>query len=361
MVTANLQRSLAVPPSIRASPSPIAGGAAVVQEGNGRDVESAEQLVLDLCDPALREHALLVISKKKEIFQDALAPLLWHSFGTIAALLQEILSIYPALDPPTLSLGASNRACNVLALFQCIASHPKTRMLFLNANIPIFMYPFMVTKTNTRPLEHLRLTSLGVIGALVKTDDPGVVEFLLRTEIIPTCLFCMENGHELSKTVATFIVRRIICDDLGLRYICTNAERLLAVVQVLAQMVSEHLLAVASVQRYPAKLLKHVIRCFHGLSADARFVLPSVCYMMILRLSLIHMHQFYPLPIMHRACAALQIILPDVLKDGKVDTYLVDDLATRRCLQQLLHNVKAGGVGGAAWPGLDHMMGILTI
>ncbi|XP_044372822.1 CCR4-NOT transcription complex subunit 9 isoform X2 [Triticum aestivum] len=301
MVTANLQRSLAVPPSIRASPSPTAGGAAVVQEGNGRDLDSAEQLVLDLCDPALREHALLVISKKKEIFQDALAPLLWYSFGTIAALLKEIVSIYPALDPPTLSLGASNRACNVLALFQCIASHPKTRMLFLNANIPIFMYPFMVTKTNTRPLEHLRLASLGVIGALVKTDDPGVVEFLLRTEIIPTCLFCMENGDELSKTV-------------------------------LAQMVnSEYQLAVASVQRYPAKLLKHVIRCFHGLSADAR------------------------------ACAALQIILPDVLKDGKVDTYLVDDLATRRCLQQLLHNVKVGGMGGAPRPGLDHMMGILTI
>uniref|UniRef100_M8CDC0 Cell differentiation protein rcd1 n=2 Tax=Triticinae TaxID=1648030 RepID=M8CDC0_AEGTA len=358
MVTANLQRSLAVPPSIRASPSPIASGAAVVQEGNGRDLESAEQLVLDLCDPALREHALLVISKKKEIFQDALAPLLWHSFGTIAALLQggdcrgkmeededkgaaaggwapslrrgeeaaaaqeaarEIVSIYPALDPPTLSPGASNRACNALALFQCIASHPKTRMLFLNANIPIFMYPFMITKTNTRPLEHLRLASLGVIGALVKTNDPGVVEFLLRTEIIPPCLFCMENGHELSKTVATFIVQRIISDDLGLRYMCTNAERLLAVVQILAQM------------RDPAKLVKHVIRCFHGLSADAR------------------------------ACAALQIILPDVLKDGMVDTYLVDDLATRRCLQQLLHNVKVGGVGGAPQPGLDHMMGILTI
>uniref|UniRef100_A0A453IM81 Uncharacterized protein n=1 Tax=Aegilops tauschii subsp. strangulata TaxID=200361 RepID=A0A453IM81_AEGTS len=71
--------------------------------------------------------------------------------------------------------------------------------------------------------------------------------------------------------VATFIVQRIISDDLGLRYMCTNAERLLAVVQILAQMVnSERLLAVASVQRDPAKLVKHVIRCFHGLSADAR-------------------------------------------------------------------------------------------
>uniref|UniRef100_A0A453IMP1 Cell differentiation protein rcd1 n=1 Tax=Aegilops tauschii subsp. strangulata TaxID=200361 RepID=A0A453IMP1_AEGTS len=222
--------------------------------------------------------------------------------------------------------------CNVFSILFLLAIHLLSSSVFFPANIPIFMYPFMITKTNTRPLEHLRLASLGVIGALVKTNDPGVVEFLLRTEIIPPCLFCMENGHELSKTVATFIVQRIISDDLGLRYMCTNAERLLAVVQILAQMVnSERLLAVASVQRDPAKLVKHVIRCFHGLSADAR------------------------------ACAALQIILPDVLKDGMVDTYLVDDLATRRCLQQLLHNVKVGGVGGAPQPGLDHMMGILTI
>jgi hypothetical protein len=36
-----------------------------------------------------------------------------------------------------------------------------------------------------------------------------------------------------------------------------------------------------------------------------------------------------------------------------------DDPATRRWLQQLLHNVTGGGgMGGAPQPGLDHMMGI---
>ena len=29
-----------------------------------------------------------------------LAPMLWHSFGTMAALLQEIINIYPAINPP---------------------------------------------------------------------------------------------------------------------------------------------------------------------------------------------------------------------------------------------------------------------
>ena len=46
-----------------------------------------EQLVLDLTNPQTRENALLELSKKRESFPE-LAPYLWHSFGTIAALLQ---------------------------------------------------------------------------------------------------------------------------------------------------------------------------------------------------------------------------------------------------------------------------------
>lgn len=89
-----------------------------------------EQLVLDLVGPQTRENALLELSKKRESFPE-LAPYLWHSFGTISALLQEIISIYPLLAPPSLTAHASNRVCNALALLQCVASHPDTRGLFL--------------------------------------------------------------------------------------------------------------------------------------------------------------------------------------------------------------------------------------
>uniref|UniRef100_A0A8R7TLS5 Cell differentiation protein RCD1-like protein n=1 Tax=Triticum urartu TaxID=4572 RepID=A0A8R7TLS5_TRIUA len=133
---ANLQPSVPEPSSFAGasppSPSSIGGGAASAAQ-EPRKMASAEQLVLDLCDRELRENALLELSKKREIFQD-LAPLLWHSFGTIAALLQEIVSIYPALSPPVLSAGASNRVCNALALLQCVASHPDTRIPFLHGN-----------------------------------------------------------------------------------------------------------------------------------------------------------------------------------------------------------------------------------
>ena len=61
---------------------------------------------------------------------------------------------------------------------------------------------------------------MGVIGALVKTDENDVINFLLTTEIVPLCLNIMETGSELSKTVATFILQKILVDNAGLEYIC---------------------------------------------------------------------------------------------------------------------------------------------
>lgn len=84
-----------------------------------------------------------------------------------------------------------------------------------------------------------------------------MINFLLSTEIIPLCLRTMEMGSELSKTVATFIVQKILLDDVraapwrrcgsglsatrarqvGLSYICATAERCYAVGAVLGSMV----------------------------------------------------------------------------------------------------------------------------
>ena len=47
-----------------------------------------------------------------------------------------------------------------------------------------------------------------------QVDDTEVINFLLSTEIIPLCLRTMETGSELSKTVATFIVQKILLDNV---------------------------------------------------------------------------------------------------------------------------------------------------
>ncbi|TQD90416.1 hypothetical protein C1H46_024053 [Malus baccata] len=293
-------------------PSVSAPSVAGAQANKDRKMASAEHLVLDLSNPDLRENALLELSKNKELFQDLapfvwnsfgtiaaliqtrelfqdLAPVLWNSFGTIAALLQEIVSIYPVLSPPNLTPAQSNRVCNALALLQCVASHPDTRMLFLNAHIPLYLYPFLNTSSKARPFEYLRLTSLGVIGALVK--------------------------------VATFIVQKILLDDMGLDYICTTAERFFAVGRVLGTMVA------ALADQPSSRLLKHIIRCYLRLSDNPR------------------------------ACDALRSCLPDVLREASFNNFLCEDPTTRRWLQQLLQNVGVSRIpalqGGG---GFDHVM-----
>jgi CCR4-NOT transcription complex subunit 9 len=245
------------------------------------------------------------LSKKRDSVPD-LAPVLWHSFGTMAALLQEIVAIYPLLSPPgVLSAHASNRVCNGLVLLQCVASHPETRSLFLHAYIPLFLYPFLNTSSKTRPFEYLRLTSLGVIGALVKTDEPEVINFFLTTEIIPLCLRIMDTGSELSKTVATFIVQKILLDEAGFQHICQTYECFFHVVFILSKMV----VSLAKMQL--SRLLKHVVRCYLRLSDNSR------------------------------AREALWQCLPDSLKDHTFANCLKDDSTTQKWLATLLANLEA--------------------
>ena len=197
--------------------------------------------------------------------------------------------------------------CNALALLQCVASHPATRTAFLAAHIPLFLYPFLNTVSKTRPFEYLRLTSLGVIGALVKVDDPDVVGFLLKTGIIPLCLRIMETGSELSKTVATFIIQKILLDDDGLEYICKTYDRFYAVSVVLSNMVSQ------LVEQPSPRLLKHTIRCYLRLSEDTR------------------------------SRDALRQALPEPFRDGTLAAMLTEerDVATKRWLNQLVARVLA--------------------
>jgi len=188
------------------------------------------------------------------------------------------------------------------------------------AHIPLFLYPFLNTTSKSRPFEYLRLTSLGVIGALVKNDSTEVINFLLSTEIIPLCLRIMETGSELSKTVAIFIVQKILLDDMGLGYICQTYERFYAVGTVLSNMVTQ------LVEQQTVRLLKHVVRCF------LRCVPCPQPYIRVVNI-------IFSLSDNPRAREALRQCLPEPLRDATFSSVLRDDAATKRCLAQLLINL----------------------
>lgn len=285
------------------------------QKSRALNDEQIYQWLSELVKGTNRERALLELGKKREQYDD-LALVLWNSFGVMTVLLEEIVSVYPFLNPPVLTASVSNRVCNALALLQCVASNVQTRGLFLSANFPLYLYPFLSTNSRQRSFEYLRLTSLGVIGALVKNDTPEVINFLLTTEIVPLCLNIMEISSELSKTVAIFILQKILLDDQGLSYICTTYERFHTVASVLSKMIDQLSINTNVQSQAPqqssnssGRLLKHVVRCYMRLSDNLE------------------------------ARKALATILPEPLRDGTFSSILQDDVATKRCLAQLLSNI----------------------
>jgi CCR4-NOT transcription complex subunit 9 len=266
----------------------------------GKADDRIYEFVKLLLVPEQREQAIAELSKFRDTFPD-LGLILWHSVGAVAVLLQEIVSVYPTLYPPTLQVNASNRVSNALALLQCVASHQDTRKAFLDAQMSLFLYPFLSITSTDRAFEYLRLTSLGVIGALVKSDDGEVIKYLLSTEIVPLCLKIMEKGTELSKTVATFVVQKILISDQGLNYICLTPERFTAVATVLRGMVGSDC---------TARLLRHIIRCFLRLSEHPK------------------------------ARDALKKCLPDELRNDAFAKTIADDPNMKKWLVQLLINIE---------------------
>lgn len=113
----------------------------------------------------------------------------------------------------------------------------------------------------------------------------------------------MDNGSELSKTVATFIIQKILLDDMGLNYICATYERFSTVASVLSKMVS------GLVERPSVRLLKHIVRCYLRLSDNAR------------------------------ARDALRTCLPIAIRDNSFVDILKDDLTTKRWVTQLKLNI----------------------
>ena len=132
----------------------------------------------------------------------------------------------------------------------------------------------------------------------------------------------METGSELSKTVAIFIVQKILLDETGLQYICHTYERFFAVGTVLSNMVTQ------LVDSQAVRLLKHVVRCYLRLSDNPR------------------------------AREALRACLPEPLRDNTFNNLLKvcqpsfypcqlllihfqGDMVTKRCLTTLLNNLNA--------------------
>ncbi|PJF19476.1 Cell differentiation protein rcd1, partial [Paramicrosporidium saccamoebae] len=151
-------------------------------------------------------------------------------------------------------VNSATRENALVELSSCRENIPELALLLWNtpsnqSQIPNYLYPCLNASQKGRPFEYLRLTCLGVIGALVKNDSPDVVEALLQTEI-----------------VAIFIIQKILLDDAGLDYICQTYERFFSVTTVLNSM------ALQLVEQKSLRLVKHVVRCYLRLADNKKYM-----------------------------------------------------------------------------------------
>ena len=229
------------------------------QKNEKEILKKEEELIIkytnEIKNETTRTQAIENLYKLREK-NNNIAIYLWYSRGTMAALLQEIINTYQYLNSSKLTIEKSNNAKYIISLFQIIALNSKTRKEFLDSQLLVFLYPFLSCTNKTKPYEVIKVTSLSVIAALVKIDDSDVINFLIKTEIIPVILRIMEKSKEIMREAACFIIQRIIEDINGLKYMCEIRERLIVIIYILNVILENKL---------SFRLLKNVLKIYLGL------------------------------------------------------------------------------------------------
>ncbi|PWA76004.1 cwfJ-like family protein / zinc finger (CCCH-type) family protein [Artemisia annua] len=245
--------------------------------------------------PRTRSEAITQLTnifKANKVGGPELGLLLWECNGTMFSLLEELMSAYRLLHPPRLTMNDTKKVCNALVLIQCIAFILGKRVDLLNAQIPTYFYSYMNTESPASQYDYLRLSGLGVIGALVKEtgpDTPNIVRYLLQAETVPVCLRCMEMGSDLTKSlivpmvtqVATLILGRIFSQEEGKAYIGSFVDRFYVLTKALQKVVDEF------TGIPPPALLRNILICYLRLNELSRLCRCSDalkrCYPMQLR------------------------------------------------------------------------------
>lgn len=225
----------------------------------------------------------------KSNFPD-LALMLWYSPTTVTLLLSDVLNFYPILvsAQPTASISRSaEMAYNSLVLLQVIADHPDTRIPFVRANIPIYLIPIIHHTLLRTDSEYITGAIMAIFASLVKANNNSsndasrqqsasqqlrfskskpqsnssstassqnknqdeeqdklqelheIVESLLNADFVSTCLKVLSHSRGLIQVSAAFVLSKILQDEKGKKYAYDNNERVIAILTVLNDILTE--------------------------------------------------------------------------------------------------------------------------
>lgn len=225
------------------------------------NITELKELIQRILKSETRERALLNLSKKADKFTDV-GIQLWNTPGIIPIFLQEIVSAYPLLTPNVQPpKTAMNRVSSVLTMLQKMSSDEHARTPLVQSGILQYLLPFLRMEYN-KPVDNLRVATLGVIGMLVRSSNTFIVNYLVMTaNIFPLCLTAMtlqaEPQKGIGKILSTFVVEKLLQSEEGLKYVCQMEERREQVVKTISETVP-----LEPTDDHSKKLLRHCIRCY---------------------------------------------------------------------------------------------------
>ena len=232
------------------------------------------QLIADLTDVEKRLSALNELSIIADKHPDIAIPL-WYSYGTVVILLQEIVSVYPYISgkhKDILSISSNaviQRVCKALALLQTIASHTKTQHYLISIDIIYFLTPIFALTQVEREIEYLRLTSLGVIGAMSKTKDPQIVKYLIDKEVLMICIVSIQHASEISRVIATFILSKLFNESIAIDCVCESSQKIISIANLLCHSITSTLNQKRDIN---GRLIRYSLDCLNRLSTNSKAV-----------------------------------------------------------------------------------------
>ncbi|XP_003741241.1 uncharacterized protein LOC100907559 [Galendromus occidentalis] len=139
------------------------GASVVTPSDQNRNPGDTNTLIIKLANPGTREYAMKSLCMFHRNVPD-LGVLIWHSFGAVSSLIQEIISAY--LRREVLESDAA-RILTALSLLEAVAEHPRTKVDFVCSKIHEIVAPLANLGPSSPHFEALRRGALRVMRALV--------------------------------------------------------------------------------------------------------------------------------------------------------------------------------------------------
>ena len=239
----------------------------IISQNQQSEEDNIIKYINELKDEEKRSKAL---SKLSEYYDKSknLPIYLWYSQGTMAILLQEIISTYKHFSSTKLSSEKYSKIRNILLLLTSITSHEEIRHKFIESKMPIFLYPFLNSTSTAKQNEYIKLLTLTVITNLIIPQEPETISFFINTQIIPILLKIIDRGPLISKVPACLMIHLIVKADEGLKYICEDKMRYSAIILFMRHMLKN---------KHNPKIIEQTLKTFLRLAEnnDARIILKN--------------------------------------------------------------------------------------